>query len=38
MIQGISVQALANPELWTAERIRGAVIDQVGMLLGPAAA
>lgn len=37
IVQGISVQALANRELWTVERIRGAVIDQVEMLLGPVA-
>lgn len=36
IVQGISVQALANPELWTSERIRGAVTDQVEMLLGRA--
>lgn len=35
IVQGISVQALANPELWTTERIRGAVTDQAEMLLGP---
>lgn len=35
MVQGISVQALADPDLWNGERIRGALVDQVEMLLGP---
>lgn len=34
IVQGISVQALADRELWTAERIRAALTDQVELLLG----
>lgn len=34
IVQGISVQALADQELWTSERIRGALVDQAELLLG----
>jgi TetR/AcrR family transcriptional repressor of bet genes len=34
LVQGISVQALADQQRWSAERIRGALSDQVEMLLG----
>lgn len=37
MVQGLSVQALADPDLWTSERIRDALVEQVEMLLGPVA-
>jgi AcrR family transcriptional regulator len=33
-VQGIAVQALADRELWSADRIRAALTDQVEMLLG----
>lgn len=38
LVQGISVQALADPGRWTAEQIRSALGQEVEMLLGPAAA
>jgi AcrR family transcriptional regulator len=34
LVQGISVQALADPQRWPPERIRGALADQVALLLG----
>jgi AcrR family transcriptional regulator len=34
MVQGISLQALVDPQRWPAERIRGVLTDQVHMLLG----
>lgn len=34
MVQGISLQALVDPDRWPAERIRAALTDQVAMLLG----
>ena len=34
MVQGISLQALVDQERWPAERIRGALAEQVAMLLG----
>jgi AcrR family transcriptional regulator len=34
MVQGISLQALVDPQRWPAERIRRALTDQVHMLLG----
>ena len=35
LVQGISVQALADPERWTAEQIGGALAHEDEMLLGP---
>lgn len=35
LVQGISVQALADPDGWTPEEIRGALAHEVDMLLGP---
>jgi hypothetical protein len=34
LVQGISLQALVDPERWPAERIRSALTGQVAMLLG----
>lgn len=33
-VQGISLQTLADLDRWSAERIRGALTDQVAMMLG----
>jgi AcrR family transcriptional regulator len=35
LVQGISVQALADPDYWTAEQIRSALAREVELLLGP---
>lgn len=35
LVQGISVQALADPDHWTPELIREALVHEVEMLLGP---
>jgi AcrR family transcriptional regulator len=34
LVQGISLQALADPQRWPAERIRSALSDQIDRLLG----